>query len=267
MFNVFQIVFLGLLTAVAAWHKYNPQIIYYGIVVILGAITGAIMGDFQTGLVIGGTMCLMSLGLVGIGGSSVPDYILGVIAGTAFAVGMGQTGQEALSTAMAVGVPVAALGVQLDVLGKMSGSFFVHKAMDCSDKQDWKGMGAWIWSSQIVFLGLQALPIVVLTTVGSSAVEMLVNSFPVWLSMGLSVAAGMLPALGFAMLLHYLPIKKYGYFLLLGYALASYFGQGMLAIALVGAVIAAYIYQDLEKKDEMQQTASVAVAGGDMEDE
>lgn len=267
MFSVFQIVVLSLLAAVNTWHKYNPQILYYGVVVVLGAVTGLVMGDYQTGLLIGGNMCLMSLGLVGIGGSSVPEYTLGVIAGTAFAVGMGQSGQEAVSTAMAIGVPVAALGVQLDVLGKMSGSFFIHKAMACSDKQDWKGMSAWIWGSQIVFLGLWALPIVILTTVGSSAVEMLVNNFPVWLSAGLNVAAGMLPALGFAMLLHYLPIKKYGYFLLLGYALASYFGQGMLAIAMVGAVIAFYIFQDLEKKDEMQAAASVAVAGGDMEDE
>ena len=39
--------------------------------------------------------------------------------------------------------------------------------------------------------------------------EMLVNNFPAWLSTGLNVAAGMLPAMGFAILLHYLPIKKY----------------------------------------------------------
>ena len=266
MFNVVQIVFLSLLAAVTVWHKYNLQILFYGIVGVLGALAGLVMVDYQTGLLIGGNMCLMSLGLVGIGGSSVPEYTLGVIAGTAFAVGMGQTGTEAVSTAMAIGVPVAALGVQLDVLGKMSGSFFIHKAMACSDRQDWKGMGAWIWGSQVVFLGLWALPIIVLTTVGASAVELLVNNFPAWLSAGLNVAAGMLPALGFAMLLHYLPIKRYGYFLLLGYALASYFGQGMLAIAMVGAVISFYIFQDLEKKDEMQ-AASAAVAGGDMEDE
>ena len=177
---------------------------------------------------------------------------------------MGQAGDEALSTALAVGVPVAALGVQLDVLGKMSGSFFIHRAMACSDNCNWKGMATWTWASQIAMLGLNALPIAILMTAGSGAVEMLVNNFPAWLSTGLDVAAGMLPAMGFAILLHYLPIKKYGYFLILGYVLASYAGLSVLAIALIGVVICVYVFQDLEKDSAMP---AVAVAGGDMEDE
>ncbi|MDM8271431.1 PTS mannose/fructose/sorbose/N-acetylgalactosamine transporter subunit IIC [Thermophilibacter provencensis] len=264
MFNVFQIVVITLFTALMTWHKYNLQILYYAQVVGIGAFCGLVMGDLNTGLLVGGTMCLMSLGLAGYGGSSVPNYQLGCIAGTVFAIGMGQAGDEALSTALAVGVPVAALGVQLDVLGKMSGSFFIHRAMACSDNCDWKGMATWTWASQIAMLGLNALPIAILMTAGSGAVEMLVNNFPAWLSTGLNVAAGMLPAMGFAILLHYLPIKKYGYFLILGYVLASYAGLSVLAIALIGAVICVYVFQDLEKDSAMP---AVAVAGGDMEDE
>ena len=146
----------------------------------------------------------------------------------------------------------------------MSGSFFIHRAMACSDSCDWKGMATWTWASQIAMLGLNALPIAILMTAGSGAVEMLVNNFPAWLSTGLNVAAGMLPAMGFAILLHYLPIKKYGYFLILGYVLASYAGLSVLAIALIGAVICVYVFQDLEKDSAMP---AVAVAGGDMEDE
>ena len=264
MFNVFQIVVLTLFTALMTWHKYNLQILYYAQVVIIGAISGLVMGDLNTGLLVGGTMCLMSLGIAGYGGSSVPNYKLGCIAGTAFAIGMGQTGDEALTTALAVGVPVAALGVQLDVLAKMTGSFFVHRAMACSDKCDWKGMGAWTWASQITMLGFNALPIALLMTAGSGAVEMIVNNFPAWLSTGLDVAAGMLPAMGFAILLHYLPIKKYGYFMILGYVLASYAGLSVLAIALIGVVVCVYVYQSLEKETA---NAATAIAGGDMEDE
>lgn len=265
MFSVFQIVFLTAFAMFITWHKYNVQILYYGAVVIIGAVAGLVMGDLETGLLIGGTMCLMSLGIAGFGGSSVPEYQFGCLAGTAFAIGMGQSGQEALSTALAIGVPVAALGVQLDVLGKMSGSFFIHKAIACSDRQDWKGMGLWVWASQIPFLLINALPLTILMTVGSGAVETLVNSFPVWLSTGLNVAAGMLPAMGFAILLHYLPLKKYGYFLVLGYALAAYLGMTVLAIAMIGFVICMYVYQSLEAQDKLQ--AQAVLIGGDMEDE
>lgn len=265
MFSLFQIVFLTVFTMFLTWHMYNVQMIYYGIVVIIGAITGAVMGDVTTGMLIGGTMCLMSLGIAGFGGSSVPNYQVGCVAGTAFAVAMGQTGQEAVSTALAIGVPVAALGVQLDVVGKMSGSFFIHKAMACSDRQDWKGMGAWIWASQIPFLALNALPVAILLTAGSGVVETLVNNFPAWLSTGLNVAAGALPAMGFAILLHYLPLKKYGYFLVLGYVLAAYLQMSVLAIAMIGFVVCMYVFQSLEAQDALQ--AQAVLTGGDMEDE
>ncbi len=264
MFTALQVILLAVLVAVWKWHMYNPQCFYYGSVVTVGVITGLIMGNVQTGMLIGGTFCLMSLGLFGAGGSSVPDYQVGAIAGTAFAIAMGQTGQDAVATAMAIGIPVAALGTELDVLGKTSGSFFIHKMMDSSDKHDWKGMGRWMWLSQIPFLGLWVLPIVLLTTVGAGYVEVVIHAIPVWLNNGLKVASGMLPALGFAILMHQLPMKKYGYFLLFGFVLAAYLNLSVLAIAMMAIVFCAYIFQ----QKEAQSKASFAAAmGGDNEDE
>jgi PTS system mannose-specific IIC component len=267
MFNPIQVIILALFVAFLTWHKYNLQMFYYGIVVFCGFFTGLVMGDVGTGMLIGGTMCLMSLGLVGVGGSSVPEYQVGCVAGTAFAIGMGLTGQHAVTTAMTIGVPVAALGTQLDVLGKMSGSFFIHKAMACSDKKDWKGMGIWIWTSQIPFLGLWVLPMVLLMTVGSDYIQVLIKSFPAWLNSGLTVASGMLPALGFAILMRYLPLKKYGYFLLFGFVLAAYLNLSMLAIAMLGTVVCVFIFQMLEDNDRRAASAGTTAVGGDNEDE
>lgn len=264
MFNMFQILAFMILIIFWNWHKYNLQSFYYASVVWVGFISGLIMGDIKTGMLIGGEMCLMSLGLVGIGGSSVPNYHLGCIAGSAFAIALGQSGQTALGTAMAIGVPVAALGVQLDVLGKTSGSFFIHRSMQCSDKEDWKGMSLWFWLGNVVFWAIGTLPLVLLMAFGSEIVESAVNNFPVWLTNGLNVVSGMLPALGIAILMRYLPMKKYGYFLLFGYVLASYMGLDMLPIALMGVVVCVFIFQLLEKQNKM----SVLAAGGeDNEDE
>lgn len=265
MFNPLQVILLTALVAVWKWHSFNLQCFYYAQVVTVGVIVGLIMGDVPTGMLIGGTMCLMSLGLFGAGGSSVPDYVTGCMAGTAFAIAMGHTGQEAVTTAMTIGVPVAALGTQLDVLGKTTGSFFIHRMMQCSEKKDWKGMGRWLWLSQIPFLGLWALPMLLLTTVGANYVEIVVNSIPAWLNNGLRVASGMLPALGFAILLRQLPLKRYGYFLLFGFVLAAYLGLGVLAIAMLGIVFCVYIFQQKEAEDK--RAASAVYAGGDNEDE
>ena len=170
MFTPIQVILLCVLVGVWTWQKYNLQMFYYASVVTMGVLTGLIMGDVQTGMLVGGAMCLMSLGLFGAGGSSVPEYPVGCIAGAAFAIAMGITGQEAVTTAMTIGVPVAALGAQLDVLGKTSGSFFINKMRECSEKKNWKSMGRWMWASQIPFIGLWVLPILLFTTVGSTYV-------------------------------------------------------------------------------------------------
>ena len=90
------------------------------------------------------------------------------------------------------------------------------------------------------------------------------NRCPVWLSAGLNVASGMLPALGFAILLKYLPMKKYGYFLLFGFVLAAYLNLSILAVALLGTVFCVFIFQ---LKEENAKLALAATAGGDNEDE
>lgn len=264
MFNALQVILLALLVGVWTWQKYNLQMFYYASVVVMGFITGLIMGDVSTGMLVGGSMCLMSLGLFGAGGSSVPEYQVGCIAGTAFAIAMGMTGQEAVTTALTVGVPVAALGTQLDVLGKTTGSVFIHKMMACSEKKDWKGMGIWMWASQIPFIGLWMIPMILLTTVGANYVEAVINAIPAWLNAGLTVASGMLPALGFAILLRQMPLKKYGYFLLAGFVMSAYLGMDMLAIAMVGLVICVFIFQ---LKEGSSHVAAGAIMEGDNEDE
>lgn len=261
MFSVVQVILLTALAIAWKWQQFNLQIFMYASPVLLGVIVGAIMGNVPVGTVIGGQMCLMSLGLVPAGGSSVPDYRMGTIAGAAIAIASGLEGQEALNIGLAVGVPVAALGTQLDVLGKTIGSFFIHKMMEVSDKKQFEKMGFWLFTSQIPALGLWGLPIVLLA-LGSEVVLSTIANFPAWLNSGLTVASGMLPALGFALLLRQMPMKKYGYFIVLGYALAAYAGLGVLPIALIAVVMCCYIFQSLESK-----SAAAVVAGGDFEDE
>lgn len=264
MFNVLQVILLALVVGFWTWQKYNLQMFFYASVVLMGFLAGVIMGDIGTGMLVGGTMCLMSLGLFGAGGSSVPDYQVGCVAGTAFAIAMGQTGSTAVTTAMTIGVPVAALGTQLDVLAKTSASFFIHKMMKSSKEKDWKGMGMWMWLSQIPAIGVWMLPMILLTTIGADYVQMVINAIPAWLNAGLNVASGLLPALGFAMLLHQMPLKKYGYFLLVGFVLAAYQGMSMLAIAMLGVVACTFIFQ---MKNESSKQVVAASAEGDNEDE
>ena len=78
---------------------------------------------------------------------------------------------------------------------------------------------------------------------------------PEWLTGGLSVAGGLLPAVGIAILLRYLPVKKYISFLLLGFFLAAYLSVPMVGVAIFGVAMAV----------NGNQVVAAANAGGSQE--
>jgi PTS system mannose-specific IIC component len=266
MFTFMQILLTCLFVFFMSLIGWSAQIFAYGVQVLYGMVTGLIMGDVKTGLTVGGTMCLMGLGIGGFGGSSVPDYALGTTVGTLFAISSG----SGLEAGLAVGIPVATLGTEFDVLFKMMGSFFIHKEMEASDKADWKGMTFWVWGWMIARSFFYTLPVLLVMTVGSGLINSIIAAIPTWLMNGLTVCAGLLPGLGFAILMKYLPIKKWGIFLVFGFVLYSYGNMPMLAIACLSAVVAYLVFMYLENNDKLvkaQQSAGTVTAGGANEDE
>ncbi len=103
---------------------------------IVGFLCGLILGDMNSGLYIGGTFTLMSLGVAALGGSSVPDYGVATIIACAFAKTTGQ-GPE---VGMTIGLPVGMLGVQMDVLYKICNSFIAQKAQKYANERQFNKM-------------------------------------------------------------------------------------------------------------------------------
>ena len=110
-----------------------------------------------------------------------------------------------------------------------------------------------------------------------------------WLGNGLTVAGAVLPAVGFAILLHYLPVKKHFAYLILGFTFTTLFttvfgyaqllggsikgfsgvinGLPMLAIALLGLAFAAISYQTGQKIGNAPKAASSNNDEGEIEDD
>jgi Phosphotransferase system, mannose/fructose/N-acetylgalactosamine-specific component IIC len=257
MFTFMQVLLVSVFLYFMFFIRYSVQLIAYGEAVFYGFVVGLIMGDVKLGLYIGGQLCLMGLGVVAMGGSSVPDYAIGTTVGVVFAVATG----GGIEAGLLVGIPVATLGVYLDIFVTMIFSFFLHKAQACSEKANWKGMNMWIWASNWVYAAVLVAPVFLAMTIGSKVIVDLVNNMPSLLIDGLSVAAGMLPAVGFAILLRFMPVKKYGVFVIFGFVLAAYLGMEMLAIAMLAFVCAFMIYKGLEEK------SNVVLVGGGNDDE
>ncbi len=242
MLSTVQIILITLLAFLVPVDKYGMT---FGLrwPVITALITGLILGDVKTALYIGGTLQLMSLGVASIGGSSVPEYSTAAIIATTIATTTGQ-GMEA---GLALGLPVAMLGVQFDVFAKISSLFIVKKSQTYANNKEFKKMN-YILLLGIVFVGLTAaVPVFISITLGQSVVQSILNAMPTWFSTGLSIAGKVLPVVGIALLLNYMPVKKYFIYLLLGFFLAAYLNVPILGVTIVG-VIASLNYYGNETK-------------------
>lgn len=263
MISIWQIILITLATWVVCYETNNSQQIVkcFGQKTLLGFLTGLIMGDVKTGLLVGGTFELMALGLAGFGGASIPNYAIATVIGSSMAI----VTKGGLEVALVVGVPAATLGTTFDVFAKMIGTQWLHMVQARAEKGDYKGCYRLIMFCN-VFLGRVALnnvyPVIIFLCLGSAFIESFVAIIPAWFVQCLSTAGNILPALGMAILLKYLPIKGNFHFLLLGFILSVYVGLDILPIALIGAVIAVAIYNMRERESK-----STVISTGGIGDE
>lgn len=188
--------------------------------VFAGFISGLIMGDMATGLAIGASLQLMVLGVGTFGGASRIDATSGAVLATAFSVAQGIDPELAVST---IAVPVAALLVYTDIAGRFSTTYFAHRVDAAVEKFDYKAIERNYLLGAIPWALSRALPVFLALTFGGGFVETMVNTIQQyqWVADGLTLAARMLPGLGFAILLHYLPLKRNLHYLAIGFALTA----------------------------------------------
>ena len=103
--NAVQIILVFLVTFVAAIDQFDfLESLYQPIVT--GAIIGAILSDVNTGLIVGGTYQLMTIGNMPIGGAQPPNAVIGGIMAAIFACTLDMDPDMATATA----IPFALLG-------------------------------------------------------------------------------------------------------------------------------------------------------------
>lgn len=234
--------------------------------IVFGFLTGLAMGDWQTGLAVGASCQLMSLGVASIGGSSVPNYGLAAILGSAVAI----SSNADITSGLTIGVAVAMLYVQLDVMIKIVNGFIARKAEKLCDEGKFSAMEHVIMISPFL-MGLgTALPTAIYCWVGVDAVNWLLDVMPDWFTNGLSIAGAALPVVGMGLLLNYMPAKKYFGCVALGFVLATYFGlgelmSGVIPVAIIGFVWAYEVYK--QKASEAPAVEASATNMGGLEDE
>ncbi|HHW01280.1 MAG TPA: PTS sugar transporter subunit IIC [Thermoanaerobacterales bacterium] len=252
--SLWQIIFLSLYAFVAQLDALSLQI-SLGVPLMAGFVTGLVMGDVSMGLTVGATLQLMVLGVATYGGATVPDFMSAAIIGTAFAIMSGQNVEFALGIAL----PIGLLLTQLDILARLSNTYFQHKADRYAEEGNPDGvarmnlLGIFPWGLS------RAIPVFLGLYFGSDVVKAITAYLPQWLMGGLKVAGGILPAMGIAILMRYLPLRKFYPFMIIGFVMAAFMKVSLIGIALLGfALAAAYLYLKGDLKPQAE--------GGDIDD-
>ena len=104
--------------------------------IVSGAVIGAILGDLPTGLIVGGTYQLMTIGNMPVGGAQPPNAVIGGVMATVFAI------SSHLDTTAAVGlaVPFALIGQYMVTFLFTLMSPMMSKADQLAAKGDTKGI-------------------------------------------------------------------------------------------------------------------------------
>lgn len=191
-----------------------------------------------------GTSCLsrpLVMGAFSIGASIPPEMISGTVLGTAFAISTGSGAETALTLA----IPIASLVLVFKNLGMVFIlPVFVHKADEYAQKGDLKGVSRMHYLGG--FFGVNLIIGVVVAIsfyVGSPAVQALLAVIPEWIQNGLQIAMGLLPAIGFGLLMQMIMNKEVAPFFMLGYVLSVYLNIPVTGIAIFGAIIAIVLTQ------------------------
>lgn len=215
--------------------------------ILYGLILGLIYGNVEQGLIIGGTIQLMYLGMIATGGNIPADEALAGIIAIPIAL------QSNLSTELAVGiaVPFGVLGVLLDQIRRTTNAYWISKADKYVEEKNYKGIFhcAITYPTILVFF-LRFIPVFIITLLGANAVEYLIDALPKWVINGFNVAGGMLPAMGFAIILLIIGKKEIMPYFFIGFFAVAYLGINTMGAAVFGTCIAILIMFNSMNQDK-----------------
>ncbi|QUJ69499.1 PTS mannose/fructose/sorbose/N-acetylgalactosamine transporter subunit IIC (plasmid) [Photobacterium sp. GJ3] len=245
--GLIQALLLGILAFFAGLDLFNG-LTHFHRPVVLGPLVGLILGDLHTGILVGGTLELVWMGLAPLAGAQPPNVIIGTIVGTTFAI---TSGVEA-EVAVGVAVPFA-VAVQMGITFLFSAMApMMSKCDQMAANADTNGIERvnyfalamlgtfyFLWAFLPVYLGAEHAKV---------AVEVL----PKTLIDGLGVAGGIMPAIGFAVLMKIMMKNAYIPYFMLGFVGAAWLELPVLAIA--AAALAMALIDFMRKSEPVQPT-------------
>lgn len=217
-------------------------------------LTGLILGDMTTGIIIGGTLEMMALGWMNIGAAMAPDAALASVISTILVI----AGHQSIGAGIAIAMPLAAAGQVLTILCRTLTVVFQHWADGYAEEGNLRGIDICHLGALLIQAFRVAIPsVLVAMYIGTDAVQNLLAAIPQVITGGLQVASGFIVVVGYAMVINMMGASYLMPFFFLGFVVAAFTNFNLVALGVIG-LVCAIVYIQLNPK---YQQATVVAAG------
>lgn len=217
---------------------------------VMGTLTGLVLGDINQGIILGAAIELVFMGVSAIGAAIPPEVTAGGILGTAFAINSG----AGVEVALALALPIATIGLLCkNIIYIFIRPILNHRADEYAKKGDSTSVGRMHLISTAVFIVTMTILVSVSYSLGNNVVNSLLQLLPDFITRGFEIAAGLLPAVGFALLLRMMISKTMTQYYILGFALAAYLQIPIMGIAVFGIAIAMMVMSFINSNNNTKE--------------
>lgn len=208
---------------------------------ICGTFVGFILGDPVQGCIYGAAISLPYLAYISAGGTVPMDPGLAGTLGTALAM----AAKASPSIAVTLAVPIGLLGTVIWIVHMTVDISFLHMIDNAAENADIKKADRiQMYLPQVFLFLITVVPVMIIVYFGSGAVSSLLSSLSGTPLHILNVIGGVLPALGIAMILQSINNKHILIYYFIGVVLAVYLNLPIIAVSVVGFIIA-FLYTQL----------------------
>lgn len=193
-----------------------------------------------------GTLELTWMGIMYLGLSMPSDVAAGAIIGTAYSILSGAD----VSLALTISIPSGMLCAYVATAVEVAISFWMPKVDAYAEQGNLTGINRIHIGAGIIKALLTSSIIFFAVAFGVDIIENVVKMIPEYILNGLNVVAGVLPALGFAMLLNIMWDKRFIPFYFIGFVLVIYFNADIMSLTVLAVAIAAYRFLNTKEMEE-----------------
>ena len=205
--------------------------------IVACTLMGLVLGDLQTGIILGGSLELIALGWMNVGAAMAPDAALASTIAALVVI----EGHQSIGEGIALAVPLAAAGQVLTIFVRTITVFFQHQADRFAANANFRGV------ELMHFLqGLRvAIPTAAVAAVaGTHIVQTWLDAIPEVITGGLQVAGGFIVVVGYAMVINMMRAKALMPFFFLGFVLAAFIPDlNLVGLGIMGACLAVIYVQ------------------------